>query len=54
MLLCACCTSGTMYIWCCDHDFTGGVVSMWCHVHVSHMVLCVGGVVYMLCIWCYV
>jgi len=36
-----------MYIWCCVHDCTSGTVSMWCHLHVLHIVLCVGGVVYM-------
>ena len=33
------------------HDCTSGVVSMWCHVHVVHMVLCASGVVYISCIW---
>lgn len=49
MVLCACCTYGAMYIWYCMHGFTSGVVRMWCHVHVIHVVLCACGVVYMLC-----
>ena len=51
MVLCACCTCGVMYIWCCVNDNTSAVVGMWCHVHVVHMVFCASGIVYMLFIW---
>lgn len=46
---CACYVYGTMYIWCCVNEFTSDVVSMWCRVHVLHMVLCACGVVCMSC-----
>jgi len=39
VVLHACCTHGSMYIMCCVHNCTSGVVSMWCHVHVVHKVL---------------
>jgi len=52
MVLCACCTCGSMHIWCCVHDCTSGAVSIWCRVHVVHRVLCVSGVVYMSWICC--
>jgi len=39
MVFYACCTYGAMEIWFCVHDCTSGVVSMWCHVHVVHVVL---------------
>ena len=51
VVLCACCTSGVMYIWCGVHDCTSGVVCMWCCVHVVQLALCAGGVVYMSCMW---
>lgn len=49
MVLCACYTYVVMYIWCCVHDYTSGVVRMWHCVHVLHVVLCECGVVYMSC-----
>ena len=60
VVLCACCTCGAMYIWCCVHDCTSGTMSMWCCVHVVHIVLCTWvmctcrayGTVYMWCMWC--
>jgi len=52
MALCECCTYGAMYIWCCVHDYTSGVGSMWCSVHVVQVALCGGGIVYMSCMWC--
>lgn len=54
MALFTCCICSAMYIWCCVHNYTSGVVRMWCHVHVVHVVLCAGGVVYMSCTWCFV
>ena len=53
-MLCACCTFGAIYIWYCLDDYTSGVVSMWCCVHVVHMVSCESGDVNMSCIWYYV
>jgi len=52
MVLCACCTIGNMYIWCCVHDCTSGVAYMlyiWCCVKVVMCTCCAYGVVYM---WC--
>ena len=34
------------------HDCKCGFVCMWCYVHVVHIVLCLGGVVYTLFMWC--
>jgi len=43
MALCACCTSCIMYIYCCVHDYTCGVVCMWFYVHLVHVVFLIGG-----------
>jgi len=38
-----------MYVWCSVHDYTSGVVCMWCCVHVVQVVLFAGGAVYTRC-----
>ena len=51
VVLRACCTCAVVYIWCCVHDCTSGVVCMYYCVHVVQVALCVGSVVYMSCMW---
>jgi len=43
MVFYACCTYGVVC------DCTSGAMSMWCHVHVVHVVLCACGAMYMSC-----
>jgi len=43
-----------MYIWCCMHECTSGVVCMWYCVQVVQVALCADGVVSMSCMWRYV
>lgn len=45
----ACCTYGSIYIWCYVLYCTCGVVCMWSCVDVMHVVLCTCGVLYTLC-----
>jgi len=49
------CTNGDLcmlYIWCCSHDCTSGVVNMCFRVHVPHVVLCTCCACDAMYMWC--